>query len=82
MARILPLVRYFAYVETGQGEEERFGSAQGLETSLWSTYRAIAGDGTGPLAMRRLSELRDVWGVFADLFRKDATGPPVRGGRR
>jgi len=24
--------------------------------------------------MRRLSELRDVWGVFADLFRKDPLG--------
>ncbi len=75
MARILPLVRYFAYVETGQGEEERFGSAHGQETSLWGTYRAIAEEAaTGPLAMRRLAELRDVWGVFAELFRKDTAG--------
>ncbi len=71
MGRILPLVRYFAYVETGQGEEERFGIARGLETSLWGTYRGIAGEGAPQLAMRRLSDLRDVWGVFADLFRKD-----------
>jgi hypothetical protein len=76
MGRILPRVRYFAYVETGQGEEERFGSAHGLETSLWGAYRGIAEDGTGPLVMRRLSELRDVWGVFADLFRKGATSVP------
>jgi hypothetical protein len=76
MGRILPLVRYFAYVETGQGEEERFGSAHGLETSLWSAYRGIAEDGAGPLMMRRLSELRDVWGVFADLFRKHTAGAP------
>jgi uncharacterized sporulation protein YeaH/YhbH (DUF444 family) len=74
MARILPLVRYFAYVETGQGEEERFGAAPGQETSLWSTYRAIAEDGARQLAMRRMAELRDVWGVFAELFRKDPVG--------
>ena len=74
MGRILPIVRYFAYVETSQGEDERFGAAHGLETSLWSAYRAIAEDGAGPLVMRKLSELRDVWGVFAELFRKDAVG--------
>ena len=74
MARILPLVRYFAYVETGQGEEERFGIARGLESNLWGTYRAISEGGAPQLAMRRLSELRDVWGVFADLFRKDPLG--------
>jgi uncharacterized sporulation protein YeaH/YhbH (DUF444 family) len=74
MARILPLVRYFAYVETGQGEDERFGAAPGMETALWSTYRAIAEAGERQLAMRRLAELRDVWGVFAELFRKDPVG--------
>ena len=74
MARILPLVRYFAYVETGQGEEERFGITRGLESSLWSTYSGIAGNGAPQLAMRRLSEPRDVWGVFADLFSKDQAG--------
>ena len=73
MARILPLVRYFAYVETGQGEEERFGIARGLESSLWGTYRAIA-EGAAHLAMRRLAEPRDVWGVFADLFSKENAG--------
>jgi hypothetical protein len=72
MARILPIVRYFAYVETGQDEEGRFGIAHGLESSLWGTYRSIADDGAPQLAMRRLSEPRDVWGVFADLFRRDA----------
>jgi uncharacterized sporulation protein YeaH/YhbH (DUF444 family) len=75
MSRILPLVRYFAYVETGHGEEERFGIARGMETSLWGTYRAISGEGDAPqLAMRKLSEVRDVWGVFADLFRKHPAG--------
>ena len=74
MGRILPLVRYFAYVETGQGEEERFGIARGLETSLWGTYRAIADARAPQLAMRRLSELRDVWGVFAELFSKEPAG--------
>lgn len=75
MARILPMVRYFAYVETGAGEEERFGITRGMETSLWGTYRAIAASGDLPqLAMRRLSEAREVWGVFAELFRKSPTG--------
>ncbi|CAH2598594.1 DUF444 domain-containing protein YeaH [Rhodovastum atsumiense] len=74
MGRILPLVRYFAYVETGHGEEERFGIARGLETSLWGTYRSILGESAPQLAMRKLSEVRDVWGVFADLFRKNPAG--------
>ena len=74
MGRILPLVRYFAYVETGQGEEERFGISRGLETSLWGTYRAIADNRAPQLAMRKLSELRDVWGVFAELFSKEQAG--------
>lgn len=74
MGRILPLVRYFAYVETGQGEEERFGIARGLETSLWGTYRAIADTRAPQLVMRKLSELRDVWGVFAELFSKEPAG--------
>jgi uncharacterized sporulation protein YeaH/YhbH (DUF444 family) len=74
MARILPLVRYFAYVETGPGEDERFGASPAHETNLWGTYRAIAEDGARQLAMRRMGELRDVWGVFAELFRKDPIG--------
>ena len=74
MGRILPLVRYFAYVETGHGEEERFGISRGLETSLWSTYRAISENRAPQLAMRKLSELRDVWGVFAELFSKEQAG--------
>jgi uncharacterized sporulation protein YeaH/YhbH (DUF444 family) len=45
-----------------------------METALWSTYRAIAEAGERQLAMRRLAELRDVWGVFAELFRKDPVG--------
>ena len=70
--RILPIVRYFAYVETGRGPADRFmlpTPAGG--TSLWLSYRNLAQGGKAPqLVQRRLVDPADVWNVFAELFRK------------
>lgn len=71
MGQILPVVRHFAYVETSEGSEDRFGIGRNLETSLWGTYREIAGSGVPQLAMRRLAAASEVWSVFADLFRRE-----------
>jgi hypothetical protein len=71
--RILPIVRYFAYVETSGGGPGFFHTNQNQVTDLWATYAALAaGIDAGNLAMRRLSEAGDVWRVLADLFAKSA----------
>ena len=68
-AHILPIVRYFAYVETGS-DRGAFPHHAGRRTSeLWSTYEAMAADHEH-LAMRRLNDGAAVWGVLADLFAK------------
>ncbi len=57
--KILPLVRYFAYVQVVQEEQ-----------SLWDEYSQIA-----PLfphfAMRKVSAPGDIYPVFRDLFKKE-----------
>ncbi len=70
-ARILPVVRYFAYVETG-GDRSAFPhAASRRKTELWDTYEALAAGGDfGHLAMRRLNDGAGVWAVLADLFAK------------
>jgi uncharacterized sporulation protein YeaH/YhbH (DUF444 family) len=70
-ARILPVVRYFAYVETG-GDRSAFPhAASRRKTELWDTYEALSGlADTAHLAMRRLNDGAAVWTVLADLFAK------------
>lgn len=69
--RILPVVRYFAYVETG-GERGAFPhESLRRRTELWDTYDALTtGAETAHLAMRRLTDGAGVWAVLADLFAK------------
>jgi uncharacterized sporulation protein YeaH/YhbH (DUF444 family) len=71
--RILPIVRYFAYVETG-GERGVFPHNHGRRTSeLWDTYEMLAANNElNHLAMRPLNETSAVWTVLADLFAKSA----------
>ena len=69
LADILPIVRYFAYVETG-GERGAFPHHAGRRTTeLWDTYESLDAD-KDVLAMRRLNDGAAVWGVLADLFAK------------
>jgi uncharacterized sporulation protein YeaH/YhbH (DUF444 family) len=68
-AHILPIVRYFAYVETGS-DRGAFPHHAGRRTSeLWDTYEALGAE-KDVLAMRRLNDGAAVWGVLADLFAK------------
>jgi uncharacterized sporulation protein YeaH/YhbH (DUF444 family) len=60
---ILPLTRYFAYVEVPDSTEAR-------TSALWTAYDAIARDGR--FAMRRVTRREEIYPVFRELFRKEA----------
>jgi uncharacterized sporulation protein YeaH/YhbH (DUF444 family) len=69
--KILPMVRYFAYVETSADRSAFPHAAVRRKTELWDTYEQIAASSdTNRLAMRRVSDSAGVWGVLADLFAK------------
>ena len=72
--RILPMVRYFAYIETGseRGAFPHHAGRRGSE--LWDTYEALVGE-HDHLAMRRLNDGAAVWGVLADLFARSGRVP-------
>jgi len=56
---ILPLVRYFAYVQVAQGEQ-----------SLWEEYTRIAAE-VPHFAMRMIAGTADIYPVFRELFKKE-----------
>ena len=58
-ANILPLVRYFAYVQVAQGEQ-----------SLWEEYTRVAADHP-QFAMRMIAGAADIYPVFRELFKKE-----------
>ena len=60
---LLPLARYFAYIEIPDTSYAR-GS------SLWTEYEE-AGSGMCNFAMRRVSKRSEIYPVFRDLFRKE-----------
>ena len=65
---ILPVVQHFAYIEVASS----FALIRG-ETDLWRGYDPVCRR-NGQMAMRRVSERRDIFPVFRDLFgRKAAT---------
>ncbi|MBY4594211.1 YeaH/YhbH family protein [Ottowia caeni] len=57
--KILPLVRYFAYVQVAQEEQ-----------SLWEEYSQL-GSLFPHFAMRKVSEPGEIYPVFRDLFKKE-----------
>jgi len=59
---ILPLTRYFAYVEVPDGDART--------SALWTAYDAITHDGR--FAMRRVTRREEIYPVFRELFRKEA----------
>jgi uncharacterized sporulation protein YeaH/YhbH (DUF444 family) len=71
-SKILPMVRYFAYVETSADRSAFPHAATRRKTELWDTYEQIAAATAdlNRLAMRRVSDGAGVWGVLADLFAK------------
>jgi uncharacterized sporulation protein YeaH/YhbH (DUF444 family) len=76
--KILPIVRYFAYVETG-GDRGVFPHNSGRRCSeLWDTYESLAATtDTSHLAMRQLNDAAAVWMVLADLFAKSSGRVPA-----
>lgn len=63
---ILPLVQYFAYIEVGTMAVIRG------ETELWRGYNPLSQRNTR-LAMSRVSDRRDIFSVFRQLFARKVT---------
>ncbi len=57
--RILPLCRYFAYVQVAEEEQ-----------NLWEEYAQLAGQAK-VFAMRKVTEASQIYPVFRDLFKKE-----------
>ena len=57
--KILPLCRYFAYVQVAEAEQ-----------NLWEEYAKL-GDEVGHFAMRKAVEAAQIYPVFRDLFKKE-----------
>ena len=57
---ILPLCRYFAYIQVVEQEQ-----------NLWHEYAALAGDESRVFAMRKATDVSQIYPVFRDLFRKE-----------
>ena len=65
-ADILPVVRHFAYIEVAQS----LMAIRGV-TDLWRGYAPLA-ERAPKLAMQRVTERRDIYPVFRDLFARRA----------
>lgn len=61
--KLLPLTRYFAYLETPDESGARM-------SSLWVEYQEISA-APGAFAMRRVTRREEIYPVFRELFRKD-----------
>jgi uncharacterized sporulation protein YeaH/YhbH (DUF444 family) len=57
--KLLPLVRYFAYVQVAEEEQ-----------NLWDEYTQLQ-DGNKHFAMRKATEASQIYPVFRDLFKKE-----------
>ena len=57
--RILPLCRYFAYVQVAEEEQ-----------NLWDEYSALAAENK-VFAIRKVTEANQIYPVFRDLFKKE-----------
>ncbi len=64
---ILPVVQHFAYIEVAMSAAIIRG-----ETDLWRGYAPLA-ERAPKLAMRRVTERRDIFPVFRDLFGRKAS---------
>ena len=69
-AEILPVVQYFAYIEVAASAAHIRG-----ETDLWRGYDPVS-KRAPKLAMRRVSDRRDIFPVFRDLFGRKAEKAP------
>jgi len=58
--KILPLVRYYAYVQVAEPEQ-----------NLWDEYARLAEESGLHFAMRKATEASQIYPVFRDLFKKE-----------
>jgi uncharacterized sporulation protein YeaH/YhbH (DUF444 family) len=58
--QILPLCRYFAYVQVAEEEQ-----------NLWDEYVALAAGSSKNFAVRKATEAAQIYPVFRDLFKKE-----------
>ena len=61
--KILPLVRYFAYLQVAQEEQ-----------NLWTEYAQLQEEHAN-FAMRKVSEASEIYPVFRDLFKREGATP-------
>jgi len=61
--QLLPLSRYFAYIETPEEEFSR-------KSPLWAEYEELQGEEEN-FAMKRVSRPQDIYPVFRDLFARE-----------
>lgn len=66
---ILPLCQYYAYLEVGNEDQQRFRMSGDEETGLWRAYHHLQASG-GQVAMRKVKRRQEIFPVFADLFKK------------
>ena len=67
---ILPLCQFYAYLEVGHGEDGgRFRLSGDDVTGLWRAYQHLIKP-DGVMAMRKVTDRRDIFPVFRDLFKK------------
>ncbi len=70
---ILPACQYFAYLEVGDESGLRAEIVAQRETTLWQTYQTVRKTGAD-IAMRRVSQRRDFYPVFRELFQRRPAG--------
>jgi uncharacterized sporulation protein YeaH/YhbH (DUF444 family) len=63
---ILPVTRFFAYLEVG---EPGAGTAGESESSLWTLYQRLRSEGA-PLSLRRVRSRSEIFPVFHELFHR------------
>lgn len=61
--QLLPLTRYFAYIETPEEEYSR-------KSPLWAEYEELDGEEDN-FAMKRVNRAQDIYPVFRDLFARE-----------
>lgn len=66
MEYLLPLVQYFAYIETTS--VHTFSS--GMVTDIWQTYKPMS-EADPKLNIKKVFEKNQIWKVFAELFAKE-----------
>lgn len=68
---ILPVCQYFAYLQTGNEDDETDGAPR--ETEVWRTYDQLR-DAGAAIAMREVRHRRDIYPVFRELFQRRSEG--------